>query len=74
MIENTFKSSHLKETIVGIGLNINQENFQSLPNAASLFSVTQKKWNLETVLEILLARLEKELFCNFLDEIGRAHV
>lgn len=67
LIENTFKSSQLKETIVGIGLNINQENFQSLPNAASLFSVTQKKWNLETVLEILLACLEKELFCNFLD-------
>ena len=43
LIENSIQNSHLKSSIAGIGLNVNQENFYSAPNAVSLFEITGKK-------------------------------
>ena len=65
LIENTYKNSSLNETIMGLGLNVNQERFDSLPNAASLFTLTNKKWDLETVLNSLVHTYENVLFSNF---------
>ena len=53
-------------SILGFGLNINQENFSNLPYAASIFSVTQKRWPIEQVLEVLCSALEKEPFIEVL--------
>lgn len=67
LIENTYKYSRLNETIIGLGLNINQEKFDSLPNAGSLFMITQRKWDIETVLNSLIQHLENVLFYDLLD-------
>lgn len=62
LIENTYKYSSLNETVIGLGLNINQQNFNSLPNASSLSMLTNRKWNLETVFDSLVRAFQKVLF------------
>ena len=37
LIENTFKNFGEVQSIIGIGLNINQSQFENLPQASSLF-------------------------------------
>ena len=58
LIENTIQNSRLQHSIVGIGMNINQTNFEGL-NATSLAKITGQSYNLETLLPELLEQLEK---------------
>ena len=67
LIENTYKYSCLNETIIGLGLNINQEKFDSLPHAGSLFMITQRKWDIETVLNTLIQNFDNVSFSDLLD-------
>ena len=53
---------NLKATIIGIGLNVNQNKFNDLPNAASLASVTKRQWDINQVFNELKIPLEKMLF------------
>jgi BirA family biotin operon repressor/biotin-[acetyl-CoA-carboxylase] ligase len=66
LIQNILKGSTIEKTIVGIGLNINQEHFYSdAPNPTSLTLATAKKYNLELELVNLLDCISKnytELF------------
>lgn len=57
LIENTFSGNNIKNSIVGIGLNVNQEIFPKFkPNATSLKLETGSEFNLNTLLnEILIA-------------------
>ncbi len=59
LIENVIKHDELKESIIGIGLNINQTDFQELPNASSLKEITGMFFNLEEVLELILQNLKQ---------------
>ncbi|WP_444626286.1 biotin--[acetyl-CoA-carboxylase] ligase [Flavobacterium columnare] len=63
LIENNFKENQQVESIIGIGLNVNQENFSNLPKASSLKRITDKEYNVEeilfTILDILKINLEK---------------
>lgn len=61
LIENTLKGPQLKHSIIGIGVNINQESFDSLPNASSLTLITGKIYDLNTQLDEILVHLEKQL-------------
>lgn len=61
LIENTLKGSQLRHSIIGIGVNINQESFESLPNASSLTLISGKTFDLETLLFNILLHLEKQL-------------
>ncbi|MFK6999826.1 biotin--[acetyl-CoA-carboxylase] ligase [Flavobacterium oreochromis] len=61
LIENNFKENQEVESIIGIGLNINQENFDNLPKASSLKSITGKEYVIEEILFSILKRLEKNL-------------
>jgi len=56
LIENTFKSNGEIISIVGIGLNINQEFFKDLPQAASLFMRTKRKYEIDLVRDELLKK------------------
>ncbi|WP_430811504.1 MULTISPECIES: biotin--[acetyl-CoA-carboxylase] ligase [unclassified Carboxylicivirga] len=59
LIENSIVGSRLDYCIVGIGLNVNQEQFVSdAPNPVSLKQLTNKSFKLETVLEHLLDNIE----------------
>ena len=64
LIENTFKNNKLTNSILGFGLNVNQSDFSKFPHAASLFSLTKKKWNIEKVFEALIYALEQDEFTN----------
>jgi BirA family biotin operon repressor/biotin-[acetyl-CoA-carboxylase] ligase len=49
LIENTLQGYKIKQTIIGIGLNINQEDFET-KNAISLKNILNHNLNIETVL------------------------
>ena len=57
LIENTFKSNGEIISIVGIGLNINQSNFENLPQAASVFTRTKHIYEVDFVRDELLKQL-----------------
>ncbi|WP_376777249.1 biotin--[acetyl-CoA-carboxylase] ligase [Flavobacterium covae] len=61
LIENYFKENQQVESIIGIGLNINQENFSNLPKASSLKCITGKEYDIEEILFMLLNQLNKNL-------------
>lgn len=61
LIENFLKSHFISQTITGIGLNINQNNF-SISNATSLHQITHQIFNLEQALAHLLEFLEIRYF------------
>lgn len=57
LIENQIQGQNIQNSIVGIGLNVNQENF-AMPTATSM-KVLGKDFTLENVLHELLSFLEK---------------
>jgi len=57
LIENQIQSHRIHYTVIGIGLNINQENFKNL-QAISFSQITKKSYNLKVALEQLLEKLE----------------
>ncbi|WP_405607132.1 biotin--[acetyl-CoA-carboxylase] ligase [Polaribacter sp. Asnod1-A03] len=60
LIENTFSGDRIKNTIIGIGLNVNQEIFpQFNRSATSLKLKTNKEYNLDLLLDELLKEIEK---------------
>jgi BirA family biotin operon repressor/biotin-[acetyl-CoA-carboxylase] ligase len=61
LLENIFKGSSLNASIIGIGLNVNQESFEKLPNAASMFQISNKNFDLDEVLNVLLTFLNQKL-------------
>ena len=58
LIENSV-SSKINHSIVGIGLNVNQLDFNELPHAISMRNQTSKHYNLEVVLACLCKKLEQ---------------
>ena len=62
LIENTFFGDQIKSTIIGIGLNVNQEKFPaSLRNVTSLKLATLKETDLNALLHEILAELQSNL-------------
>ena len=60
LIENSLKGTCIQHSIVGVGLNVNQEAFSELPNATSLFLATGKKQNIDTCLALLCKYIESQ--------------
>jgi BirA family biotin operon repressor/biotin-[acetyl-CoA-carboxylase] ligase len=60
LIENSFKSGTKIESVVGIGLNVNQKSFDNLPKASSMFLVMQKEFDLEILLERIIFQVKKK--------------
>ncbi len=61
LIENQLMGDRFTNVVVGIGLNVNQKEFNS-PQATSLSIVVGKTQDLQLVLEGLLAELEARYF------------
>ncbi len=55
LIENSVCGNYLSQAIVGMGLNINQQNFAGLPQASSIAIEASKEYDKEKVLEKLLS-------------------
>lgn len=55
LIENRLDGSHIKESIIGIGLNINETHWpEELPNPISLSELSHESYNIEDELQIFL--------------------
>ncbi|MDX1469994.1 MAG: biotin--[acetyl-CoA-carboxylase] ligase [Flavobacteriaceae bacterium] len=63
LIENIIKTQQLQSSIIGMGINVNQENFPGLPQASSMKSLTGKHFDLDAVLITILKEIEQ----NFTD-------
>jgi len=58
LIENSISGSTIKNSIIGIGININQNAFPNyLPNAISLSNILEKEFSLEIEFEYLLNKI-----------------
>ena len=58
LIENIIKEGQIKGSIIGIGLNINQTNFDNLPRASSMKLVSQRNFDVEEVLVTIVSELK----------------
>ena len=59
LIENMIQGGQIKNAIVGIGLNINQEKFpDNLPNATSVKQILQQDYDLKTLLSDICRHIE----------------
>lgn len=61
LIENSVKADGTIDSIIGIGLNVNQEDFSSLPLASSLKNVAHNTFDLDELLLQLVHQLESNL-------------
>jgi BirA family biotin operon repressor/biotin-[acetyl-CoA-carboxylase] ligase len=61
LIENNYSGEKLTHSIVGIGLNVNQESFDGLPRAISLKNLTGREFDLEELLISFLSLLKNNL-------------
>ena len=60
LIENSVSGNDLQHSIIGIGINVNQEIFSAqLPNPTSLKLITGKEFDLKECLEQLCSSIEK---------------
>ena len=58
LIENVIKQNRLRASIIGVGLNVNQTDFEGLPKAASLKLLLGNTFSLEEVLYTLIKYLK----------------
>ena len=60
LIENRLKGSTITDSIVGIGLNVNQREFRSdAPNPVSIYQLTGEETDREALLQAFLKELSK---------------
>ena len=62
LIENTFYGDRIKNSFVGIGLNVNQESFPAyLTNATSLKLETGATYNLDNLLTTIIEEFQQKI-------------
>ncbi|MGH2665217.1 biotin--[acetyl-CoA-carboxylase] ligase [Flavobacterium sp.] len=58
LIENSIKENGRIDSIVGIGLNVNQTNFENLPKASSLKNHMNLDFDIESLLESIVSEIQ----------------
>ncbi|MFV7235957.1 biotin--[acetyl-CoA-carboxylase] ligase [uncultured Flavobacterium sp.] len=61
LIENSIKSDGSIISIVGLGLNVNQTNFENLPKASSLAAICNTKFDKEELLFSIMDKIENNV-------------
>lgn len=62
IIENTLSGGHIKDCIIGTGINVNQREFGSeAPNPVSLYQITGKETDREALLKDIVRRFDEYL-------------
>jgi len=59
LIENNVRGNSIKNSVIGVGININQSEFKNLPNATSIFIETGKLNSIDIITQELQKALEK---------------
>ncbi|HIF84945.1 MAG TPA: biotin--[acetyl-CoA-carboxylase] ligase [Flavobacteriaceae bacterium] len=57
--EITVKGNIIESIIVGFGINVNQENFENLPNASSLKLINNINYDLNELVSLIIKNLKK---------------
>ena len=58
LIENIVKKNYIKDTVIGIGLNVNQTIFNNLPNAASIKNLIGTTCSIDEILKDLVKNVK----------------
>jgi BirA family biotin operon repressor/biotin-[acetyl-CoA-carboxylase] ligase len=61
LIENSIKSDGSINSIVGLGLNVNQSHFENLPKASSLAAICNTTFDKEEILLKIIEKLEHNI-------------
>ena len=61
LIENSIKSDGTIISIVGLGLNVNQTNFENLPKASSLAEICHTIFDKQEILLMIIEKLEQNI-------------
>jgi len=61
LIENSIKGTKIETSIIGIGLNVNQVNFDNQFKATSLNCIFKRSFNLNELLNKIIRQLEDQL-------------
>lgn len=61
LIENSLKSNGEIFSIVGIGLNVNQKNFENIPKASSLTCLLNRELDKESILISIVENLKRNV-------------
>ncbi|MEN9910348.1 MAG: hypothetical protein RLZZ540_3507 [Bacteroidota bacterium] len=61
LIENSFKSNGTISSVIGIGLNVNQTNFENLPKASSMAVIANSSFDKEELVVLIVERLKVNL-------------
>ena len=64
LIENSVKGKLINESVIGVGINVNQKKFDELPNATSLLIETGSEFSLDS-LASRLAEIFRKKFLQF---------
>ena len=67
LIENIVKQNHIKDTVIGIGLNVNQTIFNNLPNAASIKNLIGTTCSIDEILK----NSKGEIFSGYIKGVSR---
>lgn len=66
LIENSVKKTKITESIIGIGLNVNQTNFNNMQNTSSLKNLTNRDFDLDVLLIKIVNSLK--VYINLLNQ------
>ncbi len=58
LIENVMKRGYVNASIIGVGLNVNQMEFEMLPNASSLKKITGSVFDTDELLDSILSSMK----------------
>ena len=61
LIENSLKSDGTVSSVVGLGLNINQLNFENLPKASSLAAICGAQFDKEQLLHSIIDKMKQNI-------------
>ena len=61
LIENKLKSNKTIDSVIGIGLNVNQSKFDGLPNASSLLNSAHQIFDLNEILLLIVSQIKNNL-------------
>jgi BirA family biotin operon repressor/biotin-[acetyl-CoA-carboxylase] ligase len=66
LIESSIKKTDITQSIIGIGLNVNQSNFGDLINATSIINLINNHSDLDEISSKIISEFEN--FRNYLDD------
>ena len=61
LIENSIRENGKIDSIIGIGLNVNQTNFENLPKASSLKGIMHQDFDLDDIFENIVTQIERNM-------------